>query len=188
MRLFEIIRNPNKLPPSVPSQEHLYHGTQMYYLALIIATNRLDQGAHWHKPGEPHGVRCTRSMGAAKSFAFDQEIPGGIVVLNWPNLAKHYKTIPYADTQYNDVDPTQPGEAWNTDEAEEVILTAAVKPLAGFLEGILMQSEDLKKLRAGEFLKDEWIESFMVWASRTPAAWQKAVRALMAYPNIKAIG
>lgn len=187
MRLSEIVRNPNKLPSSAPSQAHLYHGTQLYLLAAIIKTDTLWQGAYWHKPGEPHGVRCTRRIEAAMSFAFDQEHPGGILVMSWPKIAQRYKTIPYEDTHYNDDDPTQPGEKWGIDEAEEVVLTAAIRPLSTVLESILMQPEELRNLRAGEYLKDEWIGSYVDWAGRRPSTWRIAIKALMDYPNIRTI-
>lgn len=176
-----VIRNPNKVSPSVPSQQHLYHGTQMSHLGLIIKSNSLDEGVHWGKPGEPHGVRCTRSLEAAKLFAFDQEFPGGILVLNWPRLAQRYKIISYQDTQ-------EDGESWNTDEAEEVILTAGIKPLSAFLEGILMQPQELQELRSGEFLKDEWTDGYAAYDGRPLYVHRRGIQALMDYPNIKVIG
>lgn len=189
MRLDEIIRrNPLKLPPSRPSQPHLYHGTQLPNLALIIRSNTLYQGGYWHKPNEPHGVRCTRSLDAAKSFAFDQEIPGGILLLDWAKLAGRYRTIPHTDTRYNDDDPSQPGAAWGTDEAEEVVLVSAIKPLAPYLDGILMRAAELHQLRAGEFLQPDWLDGFSNWVGRPRYVHRRAVEALMAYPNITAIG
>lgn len=181
-----IARNPRKLAPSVPSQPHLYHGTAMRNLGFIIKSNTLLQGAHWSKPGEPHGVRCTRSLDVAKNFAFETEYPGGILVLNWPKIAQRYKTIPHADTYYNDVDPTQPGAA-RDDEAEEVILTAALKPLSDYLEVVLMQAKVLRELRAGEYLKDEWTEAYAEEDGRPLYVHRRAIQALMDYPNIKVI-
>jgi hypothetical protein len=182
-----IARNPGKLTPSAPSQQHLYHGTPMTNLGAIIRSDRLMQGAYWHKPGEPHGVRCTRSLAAAKTFAFEQEFPGGILVLNWPKLAQRYKTIQHTDTRYNDVDPTQPGEAWGIDEAEEVILTAAVRPLSAYLETVLMQAKELRELRAGEYLSDDWIDAFSGMVGYTSAVHRRNIQALMDYPNIRTI-
>src|SRR6185437_6438830 len=114
-------------------------------------------------------------------------MPGGILVLNWHKIATRWKTIPYADSHYNDDDPTQPGDPWGIDEAEEVVLVRYIKPLSQFLEGILMQSKELKELRNGEFLKDEWINSYIDWSGRSPKIWRKAIQALMDYPNIKTI-
>lgn len=182
-----ITRNPLKLAPSVPSQQHLYHGTSMRSLGRIIQSNVLIQGAYWQKPGEPHGVRCTRSLEAAKTFAFEQEFPGGILVLNWPKIAQRYKTIPHTDTQYNDVDRTQPGQGWGMDEAEEVILTAGLKPLSDYLETVLMQPKELQELRAGEFLKDEWTEAYADYDGRPLYVHRRGIQALMNYPNIRTI-
>lgn len=190
MRLFEIIRrNPLKLPPSVPSQQYLYHGTQMPYLGSIVLDNALWQGGHWGKPNEPHGIRCTRSVEVAKDFAFEQEMPGGILVLDWYKIVQHWKTIPHIDTMYNDNDRLEPGEPWSEDEQEEVVLARFIKPLNQFLVSILMQSKELQELKAGEFLADEWIESYTDWSNRftTPRGWRRAIQALMAYPNIKTI-
>jgi len=182
-----IVRNPRKLAPSVPAQQHLYHGTAMSHLGLIVKSNVLYQGGYWHKPGEPHGVRCTRSLEAAKTFAFEQEFPGGILMLNWAKIAQRYKTIAHTDTQYNDVDPNQPGKAWGMDEAEEVILVAAVKPLSDYLEGVLMQPNELQALRAGEYLKDEWTEGYAAYDGRPRYVHRRGIQALMAYPNIRTI-
>lgn len=182
-----IARNPLKLPASQPSQNDLFHGTPMSHLGLIVKSNRLFQGGHWSKPGEPHGVRCTRSLNAAESFAFEQEFPGGILVLDWPKIAQRYKTIPYIDSQYNNVDPSQPGEPWGADEAEEVILTAALQPLSDYLKHILLQREVLTALRAGEYLKDEWTEGFAAYDGRPLYVHRRGIQALMAYPRLRAV-
>lgn len=187
MRLDEIIkRNPDKLPSSVPSQQHIYHGTELPYLAGIIRSDRIYQGGHWGKPGEPHGVRCTRSIEAAKSFAFDREWPGGIVVLNWPKLAQMHKTIPYNDTRYNDKDRTQPGEDWGYDEAEEVVLVRELR-LSMFMDGVLMRPEELRLLRDGEYLKKDWLEGFGAYDGSPPYVVRRNIQALMDYKNLKTI-
>ena len=175
-----IARNPTKMVPSVPTQQHLYHGTAMSHLGLIIKSNTLYQGGYWQKPDEPHGVRCTRSLEVAKSFAFEQEFPGGILVMNWPKIAQRYKTIPYTDQQAS-------GAAWGMDEEEEVILAAALRPLSAYLERVLLQREVLQSLRAGEYLKDEWTESYAVYDGRPLYVHRRGIQALMDYPNIRAI-
>jgi hypothetical protein len=116
-------------------------------------------------------------------------MPGGILILDWNKIAQHYKTIPHNDSMYNDKDRTQPGEPWPGDEQEEVVLVRKLKPLDQFLVGILMQPKELAELKAGEFLKDEWIDSYMGWSERftSQRGWRRAIQALMVYPKIKTI-
>ncbi len=185
MHLFEILqpriaRNPSKLKLSIPTQKYLYHGTQIYMLALILKEDRLDQGAYWHKPNEPHGVRTTRNVNVAASFAFDQEHPGGILVMDWRKIAQKYKTIPYEDT---DAD----GEKWaaGKGEDEEVVLTREIKPLSAVLNSILMHPKIFKELKEGNYLTKEYLESFQAWTGRPLYVYRRAIEILMNYPNFK---
>lgn len=114
------------------SGSFLYHGTGIYALAAIIESNCLNEGVHWGKPGEPHGPRLSRDYGVAKSFiTYNLHWgEGGVLVFDRERLAKDYRIVSYTDTQYG-------GEAWESDEAEEVVLTPSLVDLSRYLVSII---------------------------------------------------
>jgi hypothetical protein len=111
----------------------LYHGTQMPHLLSILKNDTLDKGIHWGRPGEPDGVRLTRSLSVARSFAEDREFPGGVLVLDQSKLVQKHRMVPYRD-----VDSTG---AYFSDEAEEVVVTEAIQPLSRYMTGIYVTHE-----------------------------------------------
>jgi len=61
-QLVEHIEHAKDMPPE------LYHGTSIFNLYYILQSNKLVAGAHWGKPGEPHGPRLTKDPTVAMEF------------------------------------------------------------------------------------------------------------------------
>lgn len=116
----------------------LYHGTQMpSLLSILFLSGVLNKGAHWGRPGEPDGVRLTRSFKTARTFAEEQELPGGVLELNQTVLAQRHKMVPYRDTDSS-------GEVW-PDESEEVVIVDSLDPINRYLTGIYVQNEAIQE-------------------------------------------
>lgn len=122
----------------------LYHGTQMINLLLILKEDSLDKGVHWGRPGEPDGVRLTRSLAVARSFAEDQELPGGVLALDQTKLVQRHRIVPYRDVDAS-------GEYWS-DEAEEVVISGAIQPLSQYLTGIYVSHAAIR----GMIQEEDW--------------------------------
>lgn len=131
------------------SSEVIYHGTNVWFMSLIIASNSLMEGAYWGKPDEPHGPRLTESYKAAKGF-IEYASPdwplGGILVLNTASLMKKYKLVSYVDKPYGSE------QAWG-DEQEVAVITPAIKPLEPHLASIHLEPSIIKEAMDVEALK-----------------------------------
>lgn len=128
----------------------LYHGTAVWFLArIVIADNALYEGAHWGRPGEPHGPRLTRSLQIAKGF-IDYAAPdwpiGGVLALDGNRLAQDYKLV-----DWRDVDVT--GEPWDANEEEVVAITDAIQPLSKYLVRIFCDKRDIIEGMSNEALE-----------------------------------
>lgn len=95
----------------------LYHGTSLWGLASIVTQGRMTEGAHWGRPGEPHGVRFFENIAKAKLFSHDRDEPppGGIIELDRSLVEKKHRLV-----RYHDVDAT--GEHWKSEGEEIVVL------------------------------------------------------------------
>lgn len=114
------------------STPRLYHGTSIYCLANIIDQDRLDEGAYWEKPGEPHGPRLSRSFRVAAGF-IQYNIhwgEGGVLVLDREKLAQDYQIVAYTDRMYG-------GHEWPADEHEEVPLTPSITNLSKYIVSVV---------------------------------------------------
>lgn len=145
-------------------EDYLFHGTGVYCLAGIIASNTLFEGTHWGKPNEPYGPRMSECHKAAGSFvtynAYYAE--GGVIVLNKKLLAQDFKLIPYRDQGYD-------GSAF-ADEKEIVAETPAIKNLSKYLVGILFDPAFIKEAKSRELIEMSWSEGG--WANDYPqSAW-----------------
>jgi len=109
----------------------LFHGTGIYCLARIIATNTMREGAHWGKPGEPHGPRFTERFGTASEFILYSMYwaEGGVIAVDTSTLAQRHRIVRYADSYYS-------GEQM-ADEHEYVAETPLIDPLAPHLVSII---------------------------------------------------
>lgn len=132
--------------------KYLFHGTGIYCLASIIRENRLDEGVHWGKPGEPHGPRLTESYETAVGFitynAYYAE--GGVLVLDRALLEKDYRLQAYEDKAYD-------GGEWGN-ESEVVAITPAIENLDRYLVAIMFDPAFVAPATEEEFLSIAWSE------------------------------
>ena len=149
MRIFDFRQRLFESEPYDGSSEYLYHGTNIWSLALIITTDRLEEGAYWGKPGEPHGPRFSESSEVAYTF-IEYASPdwpiGGVLALDTWGLMQDYKMVTYQDKPYGSDIPF--GE-----EREVVPLTETIAPLSKYLTGIRVEDEHIQ-----EGMSDEGIE------------------------------
>lgn len=131
------------------SSKVLFHGTNIWSLALIITTNSLEEGSHWGKPDEPYGPRFSENFDIAYEFieyASPEWAIGGVLILDTKKLMQNYKMVSYVDTPYDYAEP------WG-EEQEVVPITKAIKPLSKFLRGIKVEGNHIR-----EGMSDEGIE------------------------------
>lgn len=121
----------------------LYHGTNLLFVAAIVASNELSAGMMWGRKGEPNGPRLTRNYGVAMTFANDNEFTmGGVLVLDQGRISNNHRIQPYRDVDAQ-------GEAW-PNEYEEVPLTQALKPLSRFLVSINCNPDHIREVLADD--------------------------------------
>lgn len=130
---------------------YLFHGTGMYCLASIIADNRLEEGAHWGKPGEPHGPRLSESFASATDFitynAYYGE--GGVLVLNRQKLSEDYDLEAYVDTVSGE----------NRDEEKEIVaVTPSITNLEKYLVAVVFDPAYIDEMCTDEFFFLAWSE------------------------------
>jgi hypothetical protein len=165
--------------------QYLFHGTGMYCLASIIADNRLDEGAHWGKPGEPHGLRLSESFAAAAEFitynAYYGE--GGVLVLDRQKLAEDYELQAYVDTV---------GGESRDDEKEVVVLTPAITNLEKYLVAVVFDPAYIEKMCADDFFATAWSEGGWPASYSTDeigaAAMTAALHRLCEHSLVNAVG
>lgn len=131
------------------SRELLFHGTGIYSLANIVDVDRIDEGVHWRKPGEPRGPRFSRSAEVASSFVLNNIHwgEGGILVLDRQLLEADFKIVRYTDK-------TCEGHLWPVDELEEVPLTASIPGLHRYLVSIVCDPEIIELAQSSELMAD----------------------------------
>jgi len=119
--------------PPLPAK--LYHGTSMFGIVGILKDNAIEEGVHWGRADEPHGVRLTKSRTVAEDFAIEGlgGDEGAIIELRTADLARSYQL-----TEYQDVDCT--GERWKRDEEEVVVLTEIISPAKKFISAIYLRN------------------------------------------------
>jgi hypothetical protein len=165
--------------------KYLFHGTGMYCLAAIITGNRLDEGAYWGKPNEPHGPRFTESLPVAADFVIYNAYygEGGVLVLDRQLLAQDYELRPYVDTVS--------GESRH-DEQEIAVITSAITNLEKYLVAIIVEPAFIEGMCTDDFFETAWSEGG--WPSRcssdaTGAAEMRAMlRSLEGHRLLNAIG
>jgi len=126
----------------------LYHGTNVWNLANIIASDTLREGVHWGRTNEPHGPRFSRSLELGRSFTeyASPDWPiGGVLAVDYNRLAADYKLI-----DYQDVDVA--GEPW-ADEQEVAAITKGIQPLSKYLTGIECSMEVIEQAMSEEGLE-----------------------------------
>lgn len=164
---------------------YLFHGTGMYCLASIIAEDRLDEGAHWGKPGEPHGPRLSESFAAAADFITYNTYygEGGVLVLDRQKLEENYGLQAYVDTVS--------GES-RDDEKEVVALTPAITNLEKYLVAVVFDPAYIKEMCADEFFETAWSEGGWPAQYSTDgvgaAAMTTALHALRDHRLVNALG
>lgn len=153
----------------------LYHGTSLHSVAMILASNSLDEGVHWGRPGEPNGPRLTRDFRIAWSFAGNSEWgQGGVLQLSQTRLAQRYRIQPYQDVD-------MAGEPWS-DEYEEVVITNSIQPLDRYLE-ILWLSDHVIKSALDD---PEYIKSLALdWVDIEPNKLHSMITLLYKHPKRK---
>jgi hypothetical protein len=127
----------------------------MIFLLMILKDNSLSKGVHWGRPGEPDGVRLTRSLKVARSFAEDQEIPGGVLELDQSRLAQRYRIVPYRDTDSQ-------GEYWS-DEAEEAVIASSISPLSSYLTGLYVTHDAISGMLDNAGDNDYFMQEYPGW-------------------------
>ena len=159
----------------------LYHGTNLLFLAAIVQDDSLSEGVHWGREGEPNGPRLTRSYRVAMTFATDQELEmGGVLVLDQQAIANRHKIA-----QYRDVDAY--GNQWAADEAEEVPLTSELKPLSRYLLSVNADPAQIKFLMENEDYMSygvEESEANVVRAFETFDECRTALKNLLDHPKL----
>lgn len=127
----------------------LFHGTSIYSLANILDEDRLCEGVHWGKPGEPRGPRFSRSPRAASEFVRYNIHwgEGGLLVLDRRGLEAAYRVVPYTDAMYG-------GHPFPVDEEEEVVITPSICPLRRFLVGIVCDPQVIALAQQPQNLRD----------------------------------
>lgn len=139
--------------------KYLFHGTGMYCLAAIIAGNQINEGAHWGKPGEPHGPRFSESFSVAADFitynAYYAE--GGVLVLDRQKLAEDYELRAYVDTVS--------GESKH-DEKEIAVITPVIQNLEKYLVAVIFNPDFIEEMCADDFFDTAWSEGG--WPSNYP--------------------
>lgn len=162
----------------------LYHGTNLLFLAAIIQDDALSEGVHWGRKGEPHGPRLTRSYRVAMTFATDQELEmGGVLVLDQQAMAHRHKIV-----QYRDVDVY--GKQWAADEAEEIPLTSELKPLSRYLLSVNADPDQIKFLLENEDYMGYGVEESganVVRAFTTFDECRTALRNLLNHPKLNTV-
>lgn len=166
-------------------KRYLFHGTGMYCLASILDENRLCEGAHWGKPGEPHGPRLTESFAIASGFvtynAYFAE--GGVLVIDRQKLALDYPLLEYQDTFDG-----KPGD----DEQEVVAITPVIEDISKYLVALVFDPDYLDELETMDFMETAWSEGG--WPDRIPsdedgaAIMKRWLDALRSHPLINAVG
>ena len=114
-----------------PFSQALYHGTGIYCLASILATQTLEEGVHWGKPNEPHGPRCSERFELAAAFIrYNFYVgEGGVLVFDWAALDRDYALCHYQDQYVT-------GEAM-PNEGEVAILTPGLPRVDDYLVSII---------------------------------------------------
>lgn len=129
----------------------LFHGTSIFNLIGIVASNSLIEGAYWGKPNEPHGPRLTKSYDVATTFFsyatpdLGDESPGAVLVLDTQALDKSFQLIQYHDTGYD-------GSSFGEEE-EVVPITEEISPLTNFLKSIIVTPEHAKYVIQDDILQ-----------------------------------
>lgn len=110
----------------------LFHGTGIYPLAAIVASDSLLEGVHWGRPGEPHGPRLASDVLTASKFILYSMhwAEGGLVVVDEERLRRDYNLVSYRDTDCT-------GEHWKDEVGEVVVETPAVVGLSQYLVSIV---------------------------------------------------
>lgn len=161
----------------------LYHGTNLLFLAAIVKSDYLSKGVHWGKKGEPDGPRLTRSYRVAMTFATDQELEmGGVLVLDQQAIANRHKIV-----QYRDVDAY--GKQWEADEAEEIPLVEELSPLSKYLLSINADPEQIKFLLNNEDYMSYGVEeggNQVIGAFKTFDECRAALEYLLRHPKLNA--
>jgi hypothetical protein len=163
--------------------KYLFHGTGMYCLAAIIAANRLDEGAHWGKPGEPHGPRLSESFSAAAEFitynAYYGE--GGVLVLDRKKLEEDYPLQTYVDRVV--------GESMDA-EKEVVAVTPAIMNLENYLVAVVFDPAYIEEMCAADFIDTAWSEGGWPYSADDDGAerMRAALHALKDHRLVNAVG
>jgi hypothetical protein len=112
----------------------LYHGTSMSGIVGILRDNAINEGVHWGRNNEPHGVRLTRSKQVAMSFAVEGlgGDEGAVIEFDPAKLAKDFKL-----QDYEDVDSR--GDKWQQPEEEVVVLTPKITNVKRYITGIYLK-------------------------------------------------
>lgn len=131
--------------------KYLFHGTGMYCLASILSDNRLNEGAHWGKPGEPHGPRLSESFAAAADFILYNAHygEGGVLVLDRKRLEEDYPLQNYIDTVA--------GESREV-EMEVVAVTPFIANLEKYLVAIVFDPAFIDEMCTEELVETAWEE------------------------------
>lgn len=134
MKIVEIIAGP---------RAPLYHGTDIINMARIVVEGVLYEGAHWGRPGEPHGIRFTRDPRMAWGFGESEVDMPTVLVFDQSKLIQRYRIVPYRDVDAG-------GQKWTSNEMEEVLLAEQL-PIAPFLLGLLLNPAHIKAARIPEW-------------------------------------
>jgi hypothetical protein len=122
-----------KRASSLPAK--LYHGTSMSGIVGILKDNAINEGCHWGRPGEPHGIRLTKSRQVAETFAMEGlgGDEGAIIEFDAARLAKNYELEEYQDVNCR-------GDKWETDEQEVVVLSESISPVRKYITAIYLKN------------------------------------------------
>ena len=163
--------------------EYLFHGTGMYCLASIIADNCLNEGAHWGKPGEPHGPRFSESFAAAADFILYNAHygEGGVLVLDRKRLDADFPLQTYVDTVA--------GES-REDEMEVVAVTPSIANLEKYLVAVVVDPAFIEEMCADEFVETALSEGGWPYSTDEEgiAQMRVAMQALRDHRLVNAVG
>jgi len=127
------IKSDSSSSHSLPSK--LYHGTSMSGIVGILKDNAMDEGIHWGRTGEPHGIRLTQSKQIAMDFAVEglggEE--GAVIEFDTQALSRKYQLSPHEDVDCR-------GDKWQKSEEEVVVVTSRLTSVSKYISAIYVKN------------------------------------------------